>query len=179
MTAPSPDPSTEPSLGQITLRAAPRREPPFDDELPRHLRLIGPFDQPLPFREVPPRRSPDESSIFAPKRSRPGDLPDAAAFGRRLLVAIMEAKAGRRTFHQLAAHLSQGVYSGLVNDLARPERLRSWRGRITIRSVRVFEPADGVAELSAVVAVGPRYRAVAARLEGRNGRWRCVRLQLG
>jgi hypothetical protein len=91
----------------------------------------------------------------------------------------MEAKAGRRTLHQLAAHLSQGVYSGLVNDLARPERLRSWRGRVTIRSVRVFEPADGVAELSAVVAVGPRYRAVAARLEGRNGRWRCVRLQLG
>jgi hypothetical protein len=45
--------------------------------------------------------------------------------------------------------------------------------------VRVFEPADGVAELSAVVQVGPRYRAVAARLEGRNGRWRCVRLQLG
>jgi hypothetical protein len=61
----------------------------------------------------------------------------------------------------------------------RPERLRSWHGHITIRSVRVCEPADGVAELSAVVQVGTRYRAVAARLEGLNGRWRCVRLQLG
>jgi hypothetical protein len=29
------------------------------------------------------------------------------------------------------------------------------------------------------VQVGTRYRAVAARLEGLNGRWRCVRLQLG
>jgi hypothetical protein len=180
MTAASPPTSPDQSVRQITLRAAPRREPPFDDELPaRHLRLIGPFDQPLPFRETPVRRSPDVSAIFAPRPRQHGDLPDALAFGRRLLIAIMEAKSGRRTFHQLAAHLSQGVYSGLVNDMTRPERLRSWRGHITIRSVRVCEPADGVAELSAVVQVGARYRAVAARLEGLNGRWRCVRLQLG
>jgi hypothetical protein len=166
MTAASPPTSPDPPIGRITLRAAPRREPPFDDELPaRHLRLIGPFDQPLPFRETAARRSSDVSAIFAARPRRPGDLPDALAFGRRLLIAIMEAKSGRRTFHQLAAHLSQGVYSGLVNDMTRPERLRSWHGHITIRSVRVCEPADGVAELSAVVQVGTRYRAVAARLE--------------
>jgi hypothetical protein len=59
MTA-SPPTSPDPPIGQITLRAAPRREPPFDDELPaRHLRLIGPFDQPLPFRETAPRLSSD------------------------------------------------------------------------------------------------------------------------
>jgi hypothetical protein len=48
-----------------------------------------------------------------------------------------------------------------------------------LRSIRVCEPADGVAEVSAVVQIGPRFRAMAARLEGLDGRWRCVRLQLG
>jgi small ligand-binding sensory domain FIST len=177
--AAAPTPPTPPSR-PLTVRAAPRREPPFDDELPpRHLHLIGRYDQPLPFLETPSGQSLDVARTFAPTPTRSGELPDAVAFGRRLLVAIMEAKSGRRTFHQLATHLSQGVYTGLVSDQTRPARQQAWRGRITIRSVRVCEPTDGVAELSAVVQVGARYRAVAARLEGRNGRWRCVRLQLG
>jgi hypothetical protein len=72
MTAASPPTSPDPPIGQITLRAAPRREPPFDDELPaRHLRLIGPFDQPLPFRETAARRSSDVSAIFAARPRRP------------------------------------------------------------------------------------------------------------
>jgi hypothetical protein len=45
--------------------------------------------------------------------------------------------------------------------------------------VRLCEPADEVAELSAVIQTGRRCRAVALRLEGTNGRWRCVRLQIG
>lgn len=164
----------------ITIRAAPRREPPFDDELPPRLYLVSPFDQPLPFAEPPARRLAEVVDTFAARPTGRGELPDAHAFGRRLLVAILEAMSGRRTVHQLAAHLSQGVYSGLVSDVARPDRARAWRGRMTIRSVRVSEPADGVAELSAVVRTPEgRSRAVAARLEGLDGRWRCVRLQLG
>ena len=78
MTAASPPTSPDqPPLGQITLRAAPRREPPFDDELPaRHLRLIGPFDQPLPFREMPrsplPRRVCDLRAEATPARGPSG-----------------------------------------------------------------------------------------------------------
>jgi hypothetical protein len=143
------------------------------------LRLVGPLDQPLPFAEPPGRRLAYAADAFAPRPTGRGELPDARAFGRRLLVAITEAMSGRRTLHQLAAHLSQSVYSGLVSDLGRTDRARAWRGQVTIRSVRVSEPADGVAELSAVVRTGNRYRAVAARLEGLDGRWRCVRLQLG
>lgn len=48
-----------------------------------------------------------------------------------------------------------------------------------VRSVHVSAPADGVIEMTAVVRDGGRYRAVAARLEGLDGRWRCVQLQIG
>lgn len=48
-----------------------------------------------------------------------------------------------------------------------------------LHSLRVMEPAAGVAEVCAVIQVGERYRAIAARLEGVDGCWRCVRLQVG
>jgi hypothetical protein len=48
-----------------------------------------------------------------------------------------------------------------------------------VRSIRVGEPADGVAEVCAVIQRGRRYFATAARLEGFDGRWRCVALRLG
>jgi hypothetical protein len=45
--------------------------------------------------------------------------------------------------------------------------------------VRVTEPADGVAEVSALVRRGLRVTAVALRLEGMDGRWQCTALELG
>ena len=44
--------------------------------------------------------------------------------------------------------------------------------RTVVRGVRVCEPADGVAEASAVVVDGGRVRALAFRLVGLDGRWR-------
>jgi hypothetical protein len=54
-----------------------------------------------------------------------------------------------------------------------------WLHRAGVRSVRVSEPADGVAELCATVETGRRVRALAMRLEEHHGRWCCTRLQLG
>jgi hypothetical protein len=48
-----------------------------------------------------------------------------------------------------------------------------------VHSIHIIEPADGVAEIAAIVRVGERFRAMALRLEGLDGRWRCVRLQIG
>jgi hypothetical protein len=45
--------------------------------------------------------------------------------------------------------------------------------------VHVCEPVDGVAEVSAVAHRGGRAHAVAARLEGVDGRWRCTAVQIG
>jgi aerobic-type carbon monoxide dehydrogenase small subunit (CoxS/CutS family) len=48
-----------------------------------------------------------------------------------------------------------------------------------VRTVRVCEPADGVAEACAVVIDGNRVRALALRLVGLDGRWRVEALQVG
>ena len=48
----------------------------------------------------------------------------------------------------------------------------------SLHSVHVSEPANGVAEVCAVVRQGERYRALAARLEGLDGRWQCVSFRL-
>jgi hypothetical protein len=58
-----------------------------------------------------------------------------------------------------------------------PTRLRTVRPQV--RSVHVCQPAPGTAEVSVHVRHGHRSRAIAARLERRNGRWTCVALQLG
>ena len=47
------------------------------------------------------------------------------------------------------------------------------------RSVHVFQPEPASAEVSVHVRHGHRSRAIAARLERRDDRWRCVALQLG
>jgi hypothetical protein len=108
-----------------------------------------------------------------------GALPDPESFGRRLLVAAFEAMSGRRPLAQLSRFVSQSVYTDLIGDLERARHDRVWAQPPVMRSIRVCEPADGVAELAAVIQTGPRYRAVAVRLEGLDGHWRCVKLQVG
>ncbi len=157
----------------VTVRPAPRREPPFDDELAGPP-VIGAWDQPLPFDTRPV-----EHRHFV--SLRPRGLADPGIWARRLLVGLIESAAGRRPLHQLSSMLSPAVNRGLGADFERAARSRSahWLHRATVCSVRVCEPAEGVAELSATVDTGQRVRAVAMRLEERQGRWRCTRLQLG
>jgi hypothetical protein len=165
----------------VTVRPAPRREPPFDDDQPdRRLRMVTAHDQPLPFDPWPGRLS-HHSLWSAPRPTGRGELPDPGVWARRLLVGLFEARAGRRPLQQLAGHLSRSVHAGLIAEFERTtSTLGAALGRTTtLKSVRICEPADGVAEVSAVIQVGPRYRAIAARLEGLDGRWRCVRLQIG
>ncbi|HZC72750.1 MAG TPA: Rv3235 family protein [Jatrophihabitans sp.] len=160
----------------VVVRPAPRREPPFDDELhdaaPRHT----PFDQVLPF-ERPRTRPP----VWLPRPPRPRGLPEPGPWGRRLLVGMIETAAGRRPLHQLAALLSPSVSRGLGADFERAAQggAAHWLHRAVIRSMRVAEPTDGIAEVCATVEAGPRVRAIALRLEEYQGRWRCTRLQLG
>ncbi len=163
----------------ISIRPAPRREPPFDDDA-AHLRLVGRHDQSLPFD--PWMGPPAALRLWpAPEKRDRGDLPDPGVWGRRMLIAVLEARAGRRPLQQLSPLLSRGVHAGLTRELARSTTLARRRNGLDylVRSIHVCEPADGVAELAAVVQVGPRFRAIAARLEGRDAQWRCVRLQIG
>jgi Family of unknown function (DUF6459) len=167
-----------PAIRKVSVRPAPRREPPFDDEQPvRHLRAVGAHDQPLPFDPWPGRLS-VKLPWAAPRPTSRGELPDPAVWARRLLVALLEARAGRRPVQQLAHHLSPSVQTGLTAELAHRATAVA-RRPAAVKSIRVCEPADGVAEVSAVIQAGARVRAIALRLEGLDGRWLCVRLQTG
>jgi len=161
----------------MTVRPAPRREPPFDDEIaPRRLHAVGPLDQQLPFEAAGHR-----DRMIAPPPPPRTNLPDPALWGRRLLAGIIETASGRRPLQQLAPLLSRSVAQGLGADFERAAQRRRahWTTAAAVRSVRACEPAEGVAELCATVQVGPRVRAIAMRLESHDGRWRCTRLQLG
>lgn len=166
------------SSGTITVRPAPRREPPFDDEIDPST-TVGPLDQPLPFDEWRPRLPRPRPVLRSTTRARP--VPDPAVWGRRLLVGIIETAGGKRPLHQLSALLSPGVATGLGVDFERAAKSGAphWTSGAAVRSMRATEPADGIAELSATLQHGLRVRAVAMRLEVRRGRWCCTRLMLG
>jgi hypothetical protein len=164
---------------RVVVRPAPRREPPFDDELPEPTLLHGGQEQRLPFGVEPAPRA------WVPRAARspagPYRLPDPAAWSHRLLIGLIETSAGRRPLAQLSGMLSQSVNRGLCDSFERAARQGAahWLHRASVRSVRAAEPVDGVAEVCATVDIGRRVRALAFRLEECHGRWRCVRLQLG
>jgi hypothetical protein len=159
----------------LTMRPAPRREPPYDDELDEHPAL-GRFDRPLPFEAIPVRPEP-----VAVRRRIDDELPDPAVWGRRLLIGLVETAAGKRPIHQLDEFLTPAIAHGLRSELQRadPGGRRHWLHGATPRSVRAMQPCRGIAEISATVQVGSRVRALALRIERRHDRWRCTRIQLG
>lgn len=178
-------PEDGPPRARFSVRPAPPREPPFDDELPaRHLVVVGPWDRTLPFTSEPAPRPVAPRSGLIPDSAQPSRLErptqlDPAGFSRRLAVAIIEVATGRRSAAQLRRLTGPAVQAGLARDAGRITRLGSASRPATIHSVHVSEPADGVAEVAVIVEVGARFRALAIRLEADGGTWRCVRLQIG
>jgi hypothetical protein len=170
---------------RFVVKPAPPREPPFDDELPaRHLTVVGPHDRPLPF-EIDDLNAPSAMRQGKPKDSfdvQPtgrSDLPDIRIFSRRMAIGIIEIATGRRPAGQLSRHTAPAVQAGLARDAGTITRLGSAQRPATVHSIHITEPADGVAEVAAIVRVGSRFRAIAMRFEGLDGSWRCVRLQIG
>lgn len=105
------------------------------------------------------------------------DLPEPGAWVARLAQAVLEVLAHERPRQQLVRWLTPEVYADLSRHLmAAPPRRPG--ARRAVSSVHVSEPADGVVEATVVAVGGPRARALALRLEGWDGRWRCTRLAL-
>ncbi len=109
---------------------------------------------------------------------------EVQAWAARFAQATVEVLGGDRPLAQLLRWTTARVYQDLdrrVRILARtapaPQRLRTIRPQV--RSVHVFQPEPGTAEVSVHVRHGQRSRAIAARLERRHDRWTCVALQLG
>jgi hypothetical protein len=166
----------------------PALDPPYDDELPGYASAAGglwllsaPAEQ-LPFEESAPGRGTAADDFAGPGEPR-APLPCPRRTAAHLVQGIMEVLAGRRAIQQLMPVTTEHVYEELGCRVAALRTLRTRRGVAVssparLHSMRVDEPAEGVAEVSAVVRRGDRHRAVALRLEGADGRWRCTALQL-
>ncbi|NQU37673.1 MAG: hypothetical protein HQ526_08795 [Actinobacteria bacterium] len=108
-------------------------------------------------------------------------LPPAQAWSHRFAQAMVEVMAGQRSPKQLARWSTNSVLSGVTNPhtgavstSAKSSQRRRVNERSIVTSVRVDEPADGVAEVAAVVRGKERSRALMLRLEGWDGRWICT-----
>jgi hypothetical protein len=117
-------------------------------------------------------------------RLLPGDRVELEAFAHRFASAVVEVVGGDRGPSQLLRWTTERVYADLQRRtalLARttPGDRRVRRLRSQVRSVHVFCPSAGAAEISVHVRHGERSRAIAARIELLEGRWCCTALQFG
>jgi hypothetical protein len=166
---------------RLRLVPAPQIDPPFDDEavamppaVAGTLALAFPAAarDSVPLRLLPPADPPAD-------RTTP--LPEPRMWAQRLVQAIVEVLAGARAPGQLAAHATLRVLDQLEatsGALGHPGR-RAPALRPVVRSVHAFRPSAVAVEVCAVVDTGVRSRALALRLDGSGGRWRCTELELG
>ena len=113
-----------------------------------------------------------------------GDEPDLNGFATRFAQAVVEVIGGDRGVYQLMRWTTDDVYEDLhrrtsaLSRTAPPDKLRR-RLRAQVRSVHLSSPLPDVAEISIHVRHGQRSRAIAARIERIEGRWRCSALEFG
>lgn len=164
-----------PLAPRLRLLPAPSSDPPYDDERPggRPLPLRDSGGSPRALRSVPTPAEDDELSVRTPA----ADLPPAKPFAHALVQRLLEVLAGIRPLAQLQRDTSLDVYAALQQVLAdRPRSVGPRPDGRAVRSVRVQQHPEGVAEVAATVRRGGRYGAVALRLEGVDGAWRCTEL---
>jgi hypothetical protein len=172
----------------LVLRRPPRFDGPYDDERPDpptqavdgSLALAFPpsLTCALPLRLVPPARAENVGPAPGPT----GPAPDARRFAGPFAQGVAEVLMGVRPAQQLTQVTTFEVLGQLERNAGRlaPRGLgRTNRPRPRVSSVRVCEPAPGVAEVCAVVDTGGRRRALALRLEFVGARWQCTVLRVG
>lgn len=202
-------PTGDGSVRRLPRRVpTPAAEPPYDDEPAGHTgrahrpgrttrtdgalaletRLADAIRQPAPklalVRSKPlTRRMIDDETLFGRQPTPTAALPDPRRWAGRLGRAVSEVLCGDRPVTQLMRWTDEAVYADVsrrANALAKAGcARRGARNRVSVLSVHVCEPRDGIAEASVHVRQGHRSRAIALRLEGLDGRWRCTALQLG
>lgn len=112
------------------------------------------------------------------------ELPEPRAWAQRYGQAWVEASVGRRSPKQLSRWSTPAVLSQLQSCTTttpspsprsqQPRTIPARSAQVVVSRVRVDEPADGVAEVAAVVHSRGRSRALMLRLEGWDGRWVCT-----
>lgn len=171
--------ATPPPLRTFRLTVVPTPQPPLCEEPPAPLVRHG-IAPPRPrYRPGPrPRETHRRAADFGPTWCARSDLPDPALTGRRFFMLVLEGLAGLRPLSQVQRLTAPNLYAGLASR-RRPAWCADGTAPVLLGPVRVCEPVDGVAEISVVARRSGRAHAVAGRLEGIDGAWRCTTLQIG
>jgi hypothetical protein len=133
-----------------------------------------------PVRYEPgPGQAPARAAPPAPThRERPGsgarEFVDAHHAVTRVLRLALEVLDGRRPPGQLAVHFAPGPLRYWRAALGqRRTRTPARRGRL-----RLCMPRSGIAEIAVTCRIDGSFRALAARFEHTDGRWRCTAVRL-
>lgn len=127
-----------------------------------------------------------DEDLFGVQPSVADDLPDARRWAAHVGQALVEVMHGARPPAQILRWTSAEVYTAVARRGALAARRaghqrRQGEGvtrRVRVRAARVSHPRDDVAEASMVVVDRARVRALALRMEGRDGRWVVTALEV-
>ena len=131
-------------------------------------------------------RAASDEELFGVQPTVHADLPDPARWAARLGQALVEVMHGARPPAQVLRWTSAEVYTVVARRGALAARRAGQQVRqgdgvnrlVRVRTARVCHPRDDVAEASLVVLDGRHIRALALRLEGRDGRWVVTALEV-
>lgn len=191
-------PAPAPALRPLRVLPIPQNRPPAFTGSARELIAQPPEGPAVPWdvarARITPRYVQDalavdfacatDEQVFGHQATPRSDLPDPHEWAAHLAQAIVEVMAGSRSAPQVIRWTTSEVYAVIARRHAVAARRTALRGhgprtRAVVKRVIVCEPADGVAEASAVVIDGTRVRALAMRMVGQDGRWRVEALQVG
>lgn len=127
-----------------------------------------------------------DEDVFGVQPSVAEDLPDARRWAAHVGQALVEVMHGARPPAQVLRWTSPEIYTvvarrGALAARRAGLRLRQGEGitrRVRVRTARVCHPRDDVAEASLVLLDRARVRALAIRMEGRDGRWVVTALEV-
>ena len=122
----------------------------------------------------------DTDAFFGPQATPTVHLPEPGRWAARMVHVLLEVSDGTRPIKQVSRWVSPTVRERLARrgQLARQRGRRRLRAPV-VRRVLVCLPAPSVAEVSAVVQIEGRVRAVAIRMVGQDGRWLITEWELG
>ena len=164
-------PALERETVPLRLVPAPASAPPYDDEPNAPvLRLVR-------STPPPPPTTFDDDAWLAAERTATAALPASHVFARTLVQAVLEVLAGVRSVKQLRRETTPELYTALTGSLEGRPRPSGLRPDLrAVRSLHVQERPEGIVEACATVSRDGRFSALALRLEGFEGRWRCTEL---
>ncbi len=130
---------------------------------------------PPPSSAAPHRRTKRPlRSVPRPAPREPLPPPAAVAFADAALRRVLEVTDRRRPIAQLRALVAPALIDTITALTRLPHSATAALGRVRVRMVD-----DQTGELFATYTRGHRVRAIAGRIECRDGRWRIVALHIG